>query len=128
MRITKILIFAAIFWVIFNLVKNFLVLTNIIHLDSIDTILFSIGTALLLSFIYKHIYWIAACIFLSINEILKYIVKESYTVNNVILPQTHGYIYIIIGGMLSLILSLIFILIFLRIDYEKYYLFKKQET
>jgi hypothetical protein len=125
MRITKILIFAAIFWVIFGLVKNLLVLTNIVYLESIDTILFSITTALLVSFIYKHIYWIAACIFLSINEILKYIAQKISTVNSVILPQTQDYIFIIVGGMLSLILSLIFILRFLRIDYENYYLFKK---
>ena len=128
MRITKIIIFAAFFWVILGLVKNLLVLTNIVNLESIDTILFSIGTALVLSFIYKHIYWIAACIFLSINEILKYIVKEIYTVNSVILSQTQDYIFILVGGMLSLILSLIFILIFLRTDYENYYLFKKQKT
>ena len=127
MRITKIIIFAAIFWVIFGLVKNLLVLTNIVYLGSIDTILFSIGMALLLSFIYKHAYWKVAFIFLSINEILKYIAKELYEVNNVILTQTQEYIFIIAGGMASLFLSLIFILIFLRIDYEKYYLFKKEE-
>ena len=127
MRITKIIIFAAIFWVMFGLVRNFLVLRNIVHLESVDTILFSIGMALLLSFIYKHAYWKVAFIFLSINEILKYIAKELYEVNNVILTQTQEYIFIIAGGMASLFLSLIFILIFLRIDYEKYYLFKKEE-
>ena len=125
MRTTKILIFAAIFWVIFGLVRNLLVLTNVVYLGSVDTMLFSIGTALLLSFIYKHIYWIVACIFLSINEILKYVAKEISTVNGVILPQTKDFIFLMVGGMLSLILSLIFILIFLRIDYKNYYLFKK---
>lgn len=128
MRITKILIFAAMFWVIFGLVKNFLVLTNIVYLESVDTIIFSIGVALLFSFIYKHIYWKAACIFLSINEILKYIAKELYPVNSAILPQSQDYIFIIVGGMLSLIFSLLFILIFLRSNYENYYLFKKEET
>jgi hypothetical protein len=128
MRIAKILIFATIFWVIFGLVKNLLLLMNIVHSESTHTILFSIAATLLLAFTYKHRHWIAACIFLGINEILKYISQKIPTVNSVILPQTQDYFFIIVAGMLSLILSLLFILRFLRIDYENYYLFNKQKA
>lgn len=128
MKTAIILIFAAIFGVIFGLVKNLLLLTNIIHSESTHSILFSIAASLLLAFTYKHRYWIAACIFLGINEILKYIAQKIPTVNSVIIPQTKDYILIIVVGMLSLILSLLFILRFLRIDYENYYLFKKRKT
>jgi len=130
MKIERILIFAAIFSILFNLAKNILVILHLIQPDSTYTILLSVASIFLLSFVYKQKYWIIACVFMAINELVKFFVRDFFTKYTSIVLNESQIIPVLamVAAMLVLGLSLIYILKFYRVkNYEQYYLFKKRK-
>jgi len=130
MKIERILIFAAIFSILFNLAKNILVILHLIQPDSTYTILLSVASIFLLSFVYKQKYWIIACVFMAINELVKFSVRDFFTKYTSIVLNESQIIPVLamVAAMLVLGLSLIYILKFYRVkNYEQYYLFKKRK-
>jgi hypothetical protein len=130
MKIERILIFVAIFSILFNLAKNILVILHLIQPDSTYTILLSVASIFLLSFVYKQKYWIIACVFMAINELVKFFVRDFFTkYTSIVLNESQIIpVLAIVAAMLVLGLSLIYILKFYRVkNYEQYYLFKKRK-
>jgi hypothetical protein len=131
MKIEKIIIFAFIFSILFNFTKNFLILLNVIQVDAIHGILFATTVFFMLAIIFKHKYWIVACIFMGINELVKIPARKSFRTNDSIIPIEKDIvaILIMIGGLFCVIVSSIYLYKFLRLkNYENYYIFRRKSN
>lgn len=99
--------------VVYQIVKNILMIYNDMPIKDLHNYYFSLFLSFVLVLFVKHRYWLTACIFLVINNFFNIYTQKALRTS--VLPKTY-FFFIIILGTFSLVLSSIYIYKFLRIE------------
>ena len=126
MKLPILLIYVGLFSIFFSLAKNILTIFGYVDMSNLRNLWYSVATFFLLAFIYKHRYWVTACLFIAASELIKMLLPEGVITKSVPSNKLEAVpVLIMIGSIFFLLISLFCIVRFWKFkNYSDYYLFK----
>ena len=123
-KIELVLIVLIVLIMIDKLIRNLLIVFNIIPFYNNNTIFISFFAVIFLGFFYKHRYWIIASLLLGFNVLLSIIAKKSLSISEFYQKEIVFNLLMILGVFLCL-MSFYYVRRFIKLtNYKSYYRFR----